>query len=107
MYIRPYDDNVPNFMEEDYNDTETNCFDGGLTPLDCDKSENRKILLRNVPFKLKLETIRRLLEQFGTVVSVDIPKNQDSFNNKSGFRCVFAEFQYFKYSCQFVTKKFS
>ena len=87
---------LDNFMKEDYDNTAFNVFDEGIAPTQCNTSENRRILLRNVPFKLKSEAIKRLLEQFGSVVDFSIPNNQDSFNNKKGFRCVFAEFELFR-----------
>lgn len=87
---------MENFMAKAYNDTEFNIFENGIAPTECGKVENRRILLRNVPKKWTVEAIRRLLEKFGTVKDINIPKNQDSFNNEPGLCCVFAEFENFK-----------
>lgn len=87
---------IMNLMTEAYNDTDFNVFDEGITPTECVKEKNRRILLRNIPSKMKPEACRRVLEQFGTVVDINVPKNQECFNNKDGFSCVFAEFKLFR-----------
>lgn len=82
-------------MKDAYYNREFNVFEQGIAPADCKKPENRRILLRNVSKKLTKAAVFRLLEKFGTVSDdrIDIPKNQDGFNNNDGFMCVFAEFE--------------
>lgn len=81
-------------MLDDHNNPEFNAFEEGPVANEC--KDNCRILLRNVSSKLKRHAIDALLSQFGKVVDINLPKNQDSFNNKEGFVSWFAEFSKFR-----------
>lgn len=81
-------------MTKDFNNPALNTFKNGPVASEC--KENCRILLKNVSRKFKLHGLDGLLRQFGNVVDINIPQNQDSFNNKEGFMSVFAEFSKFR-----------
>lgn len=83
-----------NSLLEHFNNPEFNAFEAGPVVNEC--QDNCRVLLRNVPRKLKHHAIDSMLGQFGTIVDINIPKNQDNFNNREGFMSVFVEFSTFR-----------
>lgn len=118
--ISPTNPNNP--MAAAYNDPELNAYEEGPVAFEC--KENCRIVLKNVPVNLKgkiifnyteakinclclnlklldifliiAHAIENILKQFGKVVDINIPKNQENFSTyREGFKVVFVEFSMF------------
>jgi RNA recognition motif-containing protein len=82
-------------MVEDFQRTDFNVFDEiGIAATEC--NENKRIILKNVDKNLKPHVIDRMMSQFGKIIHIDIPKNQETFAGyKENFVYVFVEFSQF------------
>lgn len=91
-------DNPGNLMNKAYEDPNFNVFDQGPVAFESSLPQNRRLVLKNVPVKLKHKAIEGMMGQFGAAVDVYIPSfsQQESFKEyKVGYNFVFVEFKTF------------
>ena len=79
---------------EHYQNTEANQFENGIPAVV--SADECRIRLKNVSIDLKRKAIDNLMNQYGSVVDVFVPPNQDQYaSHKKGFMQVYVEFSKF------------